>query len=246
MKSKRYRIANKVVEINSIYDEVHKYCAEYQTEDVADYSITSIKEDIEFEKHKYENEKKIEGTSIENYSDSYFEELAVYRKIAEKMLDYDTILFHGSVVAVNGEGYLFTAKSGTGKSTHTKLWCEYLKNKAIMVNDDKPLIHIADKIIVYGTPYNGKHRIGCNMSVPLKSICVLTRAKENSIKKITRQEAYTLLVQQVYRPEDVIKMKKTLKLIDKLADNVTFYILKCNTDISAAKIAYEGMRGSYG
>ena len=130
MKSNRYRIANKVVEINSIYDEVHKYCAEYQTEDIADYSITITQEDIEFEKHKYVNEKRIEGSPIEHYPDSYFEELASYRKIAEKMLDYDTILFHGSAVSVNGEGYLFTAKSGTGKSTHTKLWCEYFKNKA--------------------------------------------------------------------------------------------------------------------
>ena len=63
---------------------------------------------------------------MRKYSDIYLETMAVYRKIEDKLLDYDTILFHGSAVAVDGVGYLFTAKSGTGKSTHTRLWREML------------------------------------------------------------------------------------------------------------------------
>ena len=242
MITRKYKIADKVVEVTSIYAEVHKYCADYQTDDQADYSVTTTQADIDFEREKSARKDEIEGIPIRQFSDSYLEELAVYRKIAEKMLDYDTVLFHGSVVAVDGIGYLFTAKSGTGKSTHTRLWKEYFGDRAVMVNDDKPLLHIADTVTAYGTPYNGKHRLGTNTSVPLKAICILTRSADNHIEAITREQAYTMLLQQVYRPADMLKMAKTLALMDRLADSVKLYKLGCNMDISAAKIAYEGMK----
>ncbi len=239
----RYKIADKVVEVNSIYAEVHKYCADYQTDEPADYSVYTTQEDIYFEREKSVHKDEIEGIPTRQFSDSYLEELAVYRKIAEKMIDFDTILFHGSIVALDGVGYLFTAKSGTGKSTHTRLWREYFGDRAVMVNDDKPLLHIAHSdVIAYGTPYNGKHRLGANISVPLKAICILTRSIENHIESITRNQAYTMLLQQVYRPTDVLKMAKTLELVDMLADSVKLYRLGCNMDISAALVAFKGMQ----
>ncbi len=194
-------------------------------------------------REKSAHEDEVEGIPIRHFSDSYLEELAVYRKIAEQMIDFDTVLFHGSVVAVDGVGYLFTAKSGTGKSTHTRLWREYFGDRAIMVNDDKPLLHIGDiGVVAYGTPYNGKHRLGSNISVPLKALCILTRDNDNQIESITREQAYTMLLQQVYRPADILKMAKTLELVDRLADSVKLYLLGCNMDISAAKVAYKGMQ----
>lgn len=205
--------------------------------------MTITQADIDVEREKSAREDAVEGIPTRQYSDRYLEELAVYRKIAEKMLDYDTILFHGSVVAVDGIGYLFTAKSGTGKSTHTYLWREYFGTRAVMVNDDKPLLHISENgVIAYGTPYNGKHRLGANISVPLKAICILTRASDNHIEPITREQAYTMLLQQVYRPADMLKMTETLALVDRLADSIKLYQLGCNMDISAAKVAFEGMQ----
>ena len=238
----RYKIADKVVEVTSIHAEVHEYCSDYLTDEPADYSVTTTQADIDFEREKSAREDEVEGIPVRHFSDSYLEELAVYRKIAEKMLDFDTVLFHGSVVAVDGVGYLFTAKSGTGKSTHTRLWREYFGERAVMVNDDKPLLHIADTVTAYGTPYNGKHRLGTNTSVPLKAICILTRSAENYIEQISRQQTYTMLLQQVYRPADMLRMAKTLALMDRLADSVKLYHLGCNMDISAAKTAYEGMK----
>ena len=243
MITRKYRIADKVAEISSLYEEVHEYCADYLTEENADYSVTTTQSDIDFEHEKSAREDEIEGIPIRHFTDSYLEELAVYRKIAKKMLDYDTILFHGSVVSVDGVGYLFTAKSGTGKSTHTRLWREYFGEHAVMVNDDKPLLHIAENgVIAYSTPYNGKHRIGNNISVPLKAICILTRASDNHIEQITVEQAYTMMLQQVYRPADGALMKKTLTLIDRLVDGVKLYRLGCNMDISAARVAFEGMQ----
>ena len=242
MITRKYKIADKVVEVTSIYAEVHEYCTDYLTDEPADYSLITTQADIDFEREKSAREDEIEGIPARHFSDSYLEELAVYRKIAKQMISYDTILFHGSVVAVDDVGYLFTAKSGTGKSTHTRLWREYFGERAVMVNDDKPLLHIADTVTAYGTPYNGKHRLGTNTSVPLKAICILTRSAENHIEAITREQAYTMLLQQVYRPADSILMMKILTLIDRLGDCVKLYKLGCNMDISAAKVAYEGMR----
>lgn len=242
MITRKYKIADKVVSVTSIYNEVHEYCAEYQTDAPADYSVITTQADIDFEREKSAHEDEIEGIPVRRFSDSYLEELAVYRKIAEQMIDFDTILFHGSVIAVDGAGYLFTAKSGTGKSTHTRLWRAYFGDRAVMVNDDKPLLHIADTVTAYGTPYNGKHRLGSNISVPLNAICILTRSADNHIEHITREQAYKMLLQQVYRPAGMLKMAKTLELVDRLADSVNFYRLGCNMDISAAKVAFEGMQ----
>lgn len=242
MISKRYKIAGKVVEINSIYEDVHEYCSAYLTDESVDYTVTIKQNDIDYEFEFSKKEKERNEELDICLKSEYLEKLAVYRKIADKMIDYNTILFHGSAIAVDGVAYLFTAKSGTGKSTHTRLWREYLGERAVMVNDDKPLIKIEDEILVCGTPYNGKHKLGNNISVPLKSICILTRAKENYIEKITKQQAYTMILQQTHRPKDLEKMKKTLELVDKLIDNVDLYLLGCNMDISAAKISYEGMK----
>ena len=88
---------------------------------------------------------------------------------------------------------------------------------------------------------NGKHRLGSNISIPLKAICILTRDTDNHIEPVTREQAYPILLQQTYRPKDRLKTIKTLTLINKLADQVKLYLLGCNMDISAAKISFEGM-----
>ncbi len=244
MMTRKYKFADKVIEVTSIYEKVHEYCKEYLTDEPADFSVFITPEDIIKEKDKSDSEYAYEGKQSPNFSDALLEETAVYRKIAEKMPDYDTVVFHGSVIAVNGQGFLFTAKSGTGKSTHTRLWREYLGEKAVMVNDDKPLISVRDNgIMVHGTPYNGKHHLGCNMSVPLKAICIITRGEKNSIVRIDKAEAYAMLLQQVYRPQDPMQMAKTLKLIDRMAASVELYKLACNMNIEAAEVAYNAMKG---
>ena len=165
-----------------------------------------------------------EGIPIRHFSDAYLETLAVYRKIADYLLSCDTLLFHGSVIAVDGEGYLFTAKSGTGKSTHTRLWREYFGERAVMVNDDKPLLHITDSgVTAYGTPWDGKHRLSSNIAVPLKGICILTRDIKNHIEQADPHAAYPMIVQQTNRPLTADGMKQTLSLIDRMLNVVPVY-----------------------
>lgn len=239
----RYRIADRIIEISSLHPLIHEQCGEYCTAGVPDFSLEITPPDLSFEREKSAQADKAEERAIQFYSDDYLETLAVYRKIAERMPEYDTVLFHGSAIAVDGQAYLFTAKSGTGKSTHARLWRELLGDKAIMVNDDKPLIRISDSgAVIYGTPWDGKHHLSNNIAVPLKAICVLERAEENVIRPVTREDALPILIQQTYRPADPASLTKTLKLIDRLTRQVKLYRLGCNMDISAAKLSYDTMK----
>ncbi|MBQ1555213.1 MAG: hypothetical protein IIZ68_07125, partial [Clostridia bacterium] len=198
-----YRIADRMIQIQSICPDVHTLCADYRAEGALDFAVETTQADIDLEREKSAREDAAQGIPTRQFSDGYLETLAVYRKIAERMPEYDTVLFHGSCVAVDGAGYLFTAKSGTGKSTHVRLWRELLEERAVMVNDDKPLIRLTDTgAVIYGTPWGGKHRLSANISVPLKAICILEREAQNAIRPITTGEAYPMLLQQIYRPMD--------------------------------------------
>lgn len=228
-----------------MYERVHLLCENYRTACASfSFSVDTAQEDIEFERARSKREDLLLNAPIRDYPDSYLEALAVYRKIAERMPDFDTVLMHGSCVAVDGTAYLFTAKSGTGKSTHARLWRERFGDRAVMVNDDKPLIRIAEHgAIAYGTPWDGKHRLSSNIAVPLKSVCILERAEHNSIRRIAANEAYPMLLQQIYRPIEPDSTAKTLALIDRLTASVGLYRLGCNMEPEAADVSYEAMKG---
>lgn len=242
MYCKCYKIAGHSLQINSLSEEIHKLCRNYSTEDEPEFSVTITQEDIAYERKKSAEERIKEGLPALSFSANYLETLAGYRKLAKKMLDFDILLFHGSAIAVDGVAYLFTAKSGTGKSTHTRLWRQYFGERAVMVNDDKPLLEVTnDGIIVYGTPWDGKHHLSSNLAVPLKAICILNRADKNQIQTIEAKVAYPLILQQTYRPCEPADMIKTLQLLDRLFYQVELYTLGCNTNPEAAVVAYEGM-----
>ncbi len=240
-----YKIAERTVSVTSLHEEVHRLCAGYLFPDPApDLTVRTSQADIDYERDKSAREDAAAGIPTRRFPDGYLETPAVYRRIAEKMPDYDTLLFHGSCVAVDGVGYLFTAKSGTGKSTHTRLWRELLGERAVMINDDKPLIRVAAAgAVIYGTPWDGKHRLSTNTAVPLKSLCILERGEKNAIRSVSAGEAYPMLLQQAYRPADAGTMRRTLTLIDRLAASVSLWRLSCNTEIEAAQIAFEAMKG---
>lgn len=236
-------LAGKNVAIRSRSETFLPFFEAYLTDGPADIQVTTSMDDIIYERNRSAREARIEGLPRTKYPDAYLETLSIYRKIATAMLDYDTMLFHGSAISVDGEGFLFTAKSGTGKSTHTRLWREQFGERAVMINDDKPLLKVEeDRVMVCGTPWNGKHGLGTNMTVPLKGICILTRAEQNHIRKVSVQEALPMLLQQSYRPADPAAIAKLLPLVQKLTERTSIYQLGCNMDPEAAVVAYQGMR----
>ena len=152
------------------------------------------------------------------------------------------LVFHGSVVAVDGQGYLFTAKSGTGKSTHTRFWRQVFGDRAVMVNDDKPFLRFTEEgVLVCGSPWSGKHGLDTNITVPLKAVCILERDPENHIRPIAARDALFMLLQQSNRPLDKTLMPKYLELVDRLAAGTRFWRMECNLDPEAARVAHEAM-----
>lgn len=236
------RVAGQVVAVSAMYESSRAYCNAYLCDDASACTIRITPEDIAFEREKSRKEDLLEGVPPRNLPDAYHEVTAIQRKLAEALFAHDTLLFHGSVVAVDGAAYLFTAKSGTGKSTHTRLWREVFGERAVMINDDKPFLHVGEEgVTVFGSPWNGKHRLGSNISAPLRAICILQRGTENRIRRITPKEAVSMLVQQSNRPQNRRLMLQYMRLLDRLAARVVFYNLECNMEPEAARVAYEAM-----
>lgn len=238
----RIKIAGCVAAVTAIYESCREFCEGYLTDETPDFSVEITASDIEFEREKSIKTRLVEGLGDTALPDAQLEVTAIQRKIAERLFGWNTILFHGSAIAVDGAVYLFTAKSGTGKSTHARLWRQMLGDRAVMVNDDKPFLCMTGEgIMVCGSPWNGKHHLGSNICVPLKAICILERGEENRICRITAEEALLMLLQQSNRPAQARLMPKYLELMDKLARSAAFYRLQCNMELDAAVTSYEAM-----
>lgn len=230
------------VGVRALFDSTKTYCQSYITWETGEFYVEITPEDLVWERQKAAKEDALEGLPVRNLTDAQLEVTALLRKITEELFLRNVLLFHGSVIAVDGEGYLFTAKSGTGKSTHTRLWRELLGSRGTMVNDDKPFLQVTqENVLVHGSAWMGKHGLGTRMAVPLKAICILERGAENRICQIPAKEAVYMLLQQSSRPQNGEKLPKYLELVDKIAASVSFYRMQCNMELEAAKVAYEAM-----
>ena len=238
-----YHIAEHDIGIESHFPAVQKLCAAYRTDGEPELTLSVPMEELE------EDLRAIQAAAPEKYDPTldtleYSEVALVYKQLAERSPFWDMVVLHGSAIAVDGLCYVFCAKSGTGKSTHTRLWREMLGARAFMVNDDKPLIRVTERgTLIYGTPWDGKHRLSCNISVSLKAICILERGEENQIREIDMDEMLPKLLLQAYRPMNPAGTKKLMEVFDRVAENVKFYRMQCNMDISAAEMSYMTMRG---
>ena len=156
---------------------------------------------------------------------------------------YNGMMLHASAIAMDGEGYLFSANSGTGKSTHTDLWRACFGERVIYINDDKPALRLNDGTWkVYGTPWSGKTELNSNVCVPLKSIAFLHRSAENGIERIHGAQALTLMLEQIIRPKTEKGIDIVFSMLDDLLARVPVYSLGCNISQAAAKLAYETMK----
>ena len=228
----KIKIAGLVIEVKNKFEYFEKMCQGYEADGEAAFCV-EVPEKV--------MEKVIE--EFPDFSDGYLESLEIYRIICRKILDYDALLMHCAAIAVDGEGYLFTALSGTGKTTHIKLWKKKFGDRCFVVNGDKPILRIKDgKFYVCGTPWQGKENYGNNVIVPIKAICILSRGEKNEIKKIPSHEAISTVLTQTLRTNDMEEMSKMLNLTDKLLASVPFYSLHCNMEDEAADVSYNGMQ----
>ncbi len=231
-------VAGHAIAIHAMHPDVGSLCRAYWCELPPEVEITITESDLEPERLEA---KKSHFTQ----NDGYLETLAVYRKISEAMLAFDTFLMHGAVVAVNGQAFMFTAASGVGKTTHIRKWLKSAEN-AFVVNGDKPLIHVNDtQVVACGTPWCGKESLGTNAMVPLKAIALMERGEDNAMEEISFGQAFTFLLQQTYWPSDAASMKKTLALLSRLNGKVRFFRFRFNNlKDDAFPVAYRALTGN--
>ena len=178
-------------------------------------------------------------------SDDDGEYLATGKSFYQQLLQFDGFMLHSSAVVVDGKAYLFTAASGTGKSTHTGLWLKQFGDRAYILNDDKPALRLIDGVwYAFGTPWSGKNDISVNTGVPVAGIAVLTRNENNEIESFRGREAILTIFTQTNRKTNTVAHRtKLLELMDKLLRSVPVWKLKCNMEPEAAIVAYEAMSG---
>ncbi|MEQ8175960.1 MAG: hypothetical protein ABRQ26_12950 [Syntrophomonadaceae bacterium] len=167
----------------------------------------------------------------------------LYTSIAfsDKLAEMGGAVLHGSAVAYNDQGIIFSANSGTGKSTHTNLWKQRFGNKIIIVNDDKPAIRYYDKIpYIFGTPWSGKSDLNVNVQVQLKTVVFIKRAKTNRVERLNARASIFSLMSQISRPyyDEKIGLK-TMDVIKKLVLSVPIYRLHCNPDLEAVDTIHQ-------
>ena len=237
------KIAGYAIAIKALYPETKEVFRDYLTEEQPSVTIESSKELIVAERQLLKKADVEEKLPVEDFTDAEIESNFLYREVAEQLSMQEIVLIHGSAVAVDGEGYIFVAPSGTGKSTHVRLWRKVFGDRAVMINDDKPLLKCsADGIIVCGSPWDGKHHLSTNSSVPLKAICFLERGKENHIVAISNTEGFMPMLKAIYHSKEAEREACILRSLQHIRQKTSFFRLWCNMEPNAATVSYEGMK----
>ncbi len=228
--------------VHSMFESTREYCKRYFTEKAPHCQVTVQQTDLAFEQKMLDLEAVEEGLRLRKFTEPFLERAAIQRAVAEFLFEKDVLMLHGSTVAVDGRGYLFTAKCGTGKSTHTRLWCQAFGERAVMVNDDKPFLKITDSgVWVCGAPWSGKHGLDTNITVPLAGICILERGQENKIVPCEPEAALPMLLHQSYCPLQEDKRPAFEALVSRMTDGVPLWKMECNKEPDAALCAYSKM-----
>lgn len=222
------KIAGLTVEVNNKYPNVEYAARDYITDEKADFSVIATADDLKEER----------DVSATDYPDAYYESTALYRKIAEKIPEYDGFLFHGSVIDFKGKAYVITASSGVGKTTHTRLWLSEFGDEVSIINGDKPIIRFIDGVpYACGTPWMGKEGFGKNAMRELGGFVFLSRGEKNKAFEISASDALVRFMSQIYLPKkNKLNLLKTMQLADRVISSSRLVHLECNMDKEAAYV----------
>ncbi len=230
-----YNIADLNVCMELRYEKTIKRAEKYliNENNLPDITVNATDEQLKMAVEKFGTDK---------YIDEY-EYVIVGNEFHHRLLEFGGMMLHSSCVSVEGKAYLFSAKSGTGKSTHTKLWLELLGDKAVILNDDKPALrYMDDTVYAYGTPFSGKDPINQNTRAKVGGICFIERSENNSIHRLSVAEAIPLILEQTPLKLARKEMDLLLSVMDKILKTVPVYKLYCNMDVSAAELSYNTMK----
>lgn len=231
-------VAGVVVCIDSIYPSIFYRCGKYLVPNTEAEKIS-----ICTNKKEVIREQMILSTSGSmNLGLPSIEEMIVHRKFVESMLCFDAFLIHGVAIAIDRQGCLFVAKSGTGKTTHAMCWMRNNRD-VYVVNGDKPLIRVVnDEVFVCGTPWCGKENLSTNVMVKLKAIIVMERDTKNVIEIMPNKRVFQTVLSYVYCPDDIEKKKGTMQLLNNVLRTTPVYHFRFNNFAEDAySVAYEAL-----
>ena len=227
----KYKIADLIVEMNPKYEESVKLAEPFLYEGSRD---ADFKLNVSDEYLSDLMSRAAEGENIE-----LIENFALSGVFNRKAINYGTMLIHSSALIYNGGAYLFSADSGVGKSTHTRLWLKAFGEKVHIMNDDKPVVKLLDdQAVAYGTPFDGGSGIALNESYPLKAVIFIERGEDNSVRIPETKEIIQKLYFQTAHMVGAKTADNMLKNFEKLLSLTKFYVLTCNMKISAAHTAF--------
>lgn len=198
-----------------------------QTQDVVDIAI------------KCDPQRVLErNPQLENLDDALY--MGTGSLFSIKLLEFQGFQLHASAVILDGKAYLFSAPSGTGKSTHTEKWCRLFG--AQLLNDDKPALRRQPEgWIAYGTPWSGKHDLSIPIGVPLGGIAFLNRGQENTISLMDPGEAVSEIIRESPRYLTMSQMEQQLTLLDQLLKEIPVWKLYCRNEDAAAVLSHGAM-----
>ena len=152
-----------------------------------------------------------------------------------------TALFHAACICYKGRGYLFLGKSGTGKSTHARLWLKYIEGTELF-NDDNPVVRLFEKdgkkvAIAYGSPWSGKTPCYKNVKFEMGAFVLLSQAPFNKISPLKGVSAYAAILPSISGMRWDREIADGLHQTQNgLASNVPMWYLECLPDEDAAKL----------
>lgn len=227
-----YSIADLNIKINPIFPQTETRLAPYLV-DCTDYDFDASvsMRDIELERSG-------------EFPDFTVESTLILRNVCRVILEkHSGFFFHSSALMLDGEAYVFTAQSGTGKSTHTSLWRKHFGERVVMINDDKPIIRkVGGKFFIYGTPWMGKADIGNNVKAPIKAVYVLKRGDKNSAERVTFREVFKEIFEATVLPDNAHATNELLSLFDEFFSSTPIFRLTCNISDEAVTAAYNAAR----
>lgn len=155
------------------------------------------------------------------------------------------VMIHSSCISYKGNAVLFSANSGTGKSTHTTIWKKVFKDDVEFINDDKPIVWLENGVpYAYGTPWSGKTDLNNNLRCPVKAIVFVERGQRNEIEEVGIKDILFTLFSNIIIPiEDKALAKRVLQVYNKILANTKIYRLRCNMDDEAAIVSRDGIFG---
>lgn len=225
-----YEIAGLKVEMEPNYDRLTRQSAAYASSGTPVMRVEAAPGDLA-------------RVALDTASVEEQEYICCGAAFCRELIGHERFFLHASAVVYEDAAYLFSAPSGTGKSTHTALWRELFPGSYIL-NDDKPVLQLGPEgVTVWGTPFAGKTDLQVNRGVPLKGICFLKQDTENHIRPVTDTEALSLLLNNTWRPKNSHDMALLLDMVEQVMMRTNVYELFCTTESEAAKLSYRMMKG---